>query len=536
VSSKNIKIPTYICFAALFGIVAAAGFTHIDSFDLWWHLKTGEVIASAGQVPRFDIFSYTAAGNEWINHEWLFQIFAWSIYSFAGFKGLIVMKFLLMTALSMIVFKTSQILTKSQPISILLTTLVIIAIADRFMERPFIFSLLFLSFFALKLHMFASGGKERLWILAPVTAIWINMHGGGILAPQIVFAFATGELEGLLAERFFGPSKVATIKAKEVEHIYIVAGLCLLACFITPFGTRTFTFPFEHLQMHHIMQFTQEWLPITDQKFDHIISQLLTRILIPITALSYIVGIRRIRISHLMLSILTALLLLNGRRFSQEFAIINLPIIGYNLAGLPAVFLLSKKIKTTLTWFLAGIMTAFSALALAFGIPGSIVHDIPTGQIGFGITRTSAPFGLIDFLNENNISGRIFNHMATGGLLINERWPNNEVFIDGRTPVYGDEFYRDYVMAFHSDFAFDKLDRKYEFEYLVFPAHDAFALAAFHQRLWQNPKWVLVYANLDNGFIYLRNTERFRGIIATKALASHPVIDIIESNGPLVVK
>ena len=33
--------------------------------DFWWHLRTGQLIAESGQVPRADPFSFTAAGRTW---------------------------------------------------------------------------------------------------------------------------------------------------------------------------------------------------------------------------------------------------------------------------------------------------------------------------------------------------------------------------------------------------------------------------------------------------------------------------------------
>jgi len=35
-----------------------------------WHLRTGQLILEEG-IPRADTFSFTAAGHQWITHEWL---------------------------------------------------------------------------------------------------------------------------------------------------------------------------------------------------------------------------------------------------------------------------------------------------------------------------------------------------------------------------------------------------------------------------------------------------------------------------------
>src|SRR5438094_2698501 len=39
-----------------------------------WHLVTGRYILETGTIPACDLFSFTAAGHEWINYCWLFEV------------------------------------------------------------------------------------------------------------------------------------------------------------------------------------------------------------------------------------------------------------------------------------------------------------------------------------------------------------------------------------------------------------------------------------------------------------------------------
>ncbi|MBK7178833.1 MAG: hypothetical protein IPH82_16920 [Chloroflexi bacterium] len=66
--------------------------------DMWWHLRTGEYILQAG-IPRHDVFSFTVPDHEWLTHEWLSQVFMWSVYRVGGLPGLMVV-FALLTAVS----------------------------------------------------------------------------------------------------------------------------------------------------------------------------------------------------------------------------------------------------------------------------------------------------------------------------------------------------------------------------------------------------------------------------------------------------
>ena len=44
-----------------------------DDPDLWWHLKTGQIIWTTHTIPTRDIFSYTTNHHAWVPHEWLAQ-------------------------------------------------------------------------------------------------------------------------------------------------------------------------------------------------------------------------------------------------------------------------------------------------------------------------------------------------------------------------------------------------------------------------------------------------------------------------------
>jgi hypothetical protein len=79
-----------IFLAVLFlGLFALAARNAADP-DLWWHLKTGQLIVESKSVPHADPFSFTRAGQPWIAHEWLSDVLLYELQSTAGQAGLIV--------------------------------------------------------------------------------------------------------------------------------------------------------------------------------------------------------------------------------------------------------------------------------------------------------------------------------------------------------------------------------------------------------------------------------------------------------------
>src|SRR3989338_10802165 len=64
-----------------FAILIALGFWYVTAKnfdpDLGWHLRVGEQIVNAGEIPRRDTFSHTMPGFEWGDHKWLVDAWLW---------------------------------------------------------------------------------------------------------------------------------------------------------------------------------------------------------------------------------------------------------------------------------------------------------------------------------------------------------------------------------------------------------------------------------------------------------------------------
>src|SRR5215813_14636343 len=73
--------------------------SRFDDPDMWWHLKTGEVIWTTHTIPTTDLFSYTTNHHAWIPHEWLSQVLIYGAYRWGGYSGLMLFLCLCTSAL-----------------------------------------------------------------------------------------------------------------------------------------------------------------------------------------------------------------------------------------------------------------------------------------------------------------------------------------------------------------------------------------------------------------------------------------------------
>ena len=82
----------------LFAPAAALALQRIQSADYWWLLRTGQLIAETGSVPKVDGYTFTVAGERWIDIHWLFQLGLWGLFSLGGHAAIVLGKLALIAA------------------------------------------------------------------------------------------------------------------------------------------------------------------------------------------------------------------------------------------------------------------------------------------------------------------------------------------------------------------------------------------------------------------------------------------------------
>ena len=177
--------------AGLFVLTVFQANIEIKDLDLWLHLGAGKFITQNVFVPNQDVFSCTIAGHPWLNHEWLFQILVYNIYSLFGFDGLIDLQVFIAVA----IFASLLFLgyNKDQQLwQILVLLLTLLVFQTRFTNRPDLFSILFfvIYFAVLAVHFERA---TSVFLLVVLQMLWVNIHGFFIFGPLLVFIFLISE-------------------------------------------------------------------------------------------------------------------------------------------------------------------------------------------------------------------------------------------------------------------------------------------------------------------------------------------------------
>ncbi len=174
-----------------FTILIVYASREVVDLDLWFHLKTGEVIVKTGVIPLHDIFSFTLLGKPWINHEWFFQVLAYLFHSFGPSDGLILMQNIVVIAIFLL-FLFLWLKENNHVFIFVIFYMALLAMAYRFTIRPDIFSLLFITLYLFVLTKFIEKKSKIIWLLPLLQVFWVNMHGFFFTGPLIIFIFLIG--------------------------------------------------------------------------------------------------------------------------------------------------------------------------------------------------------------------------------------------------------------------------------------------------------------------------------------------------------
>jgi len=150
--------------------------------DLWGHLRFGLDLLRSRHVPLADPYSFTQ-DRPWINHEWLSELAMGIAYTLAGVKGLIALKVGIIITGLLIVWRA---LGPLHPlVRAGLTALMAWSSSALWQTvRPQLWTWLFLIILVRVLQT-----RRRMWIIPPLFAVWVNLHGGWIVGAGILTAW-----------------------------------------------------------------------------------------------------------------------------------------------------------------------------------------------------------------------------------------------------------------------------------------------------------------------------------------------------------
>lgn len=455
--------------------LAALALTNKADPDLWMHLRAGALMVMTHDVPRHDLFSFALNGAPWVDHEWLFQLVAFSIFSVLGSAGLIFFKGLIGAETMIFLYRSAAARAESLPVRafvFLFSSAVVVCLG--FTVRPQIFTLLGCAFIVFVLECKKKFLDYAPWILVP----WSWFHGG----------FAAGAvLFGLIA---LGEAINGRPRGKMLANSILAVG----ATAYNPYGFALWGKVVDMLTGPNLSRFIVEWRPFWASGVG------LYRGIIVLFGILLVIAFaaddkRRLNASEWLLAAAGLAASILSVRHLLLLAILAVPVLAL---GFEKLRLRSAKAAEphplVLDLFGGAVCALFAVLAFWVFYEVPVREGVPLGALVYGEKEPgwlTYPKGAVEFLNARGFSGRVWSDATVGGYLV---WHlrGSRVFLDGRTDLYPVDVLTDYASAMAAAPGWEEILARRNPDLLLLPASAPLALAAV-----ASDKWAAFYRDSD---------------------------------------
>ncbi len=474
--------------------VATAQARNLDT-DIWWHLANGRYILDHG-LPSTDVYSFTAVGHVWVVHEWLADVGMFLLYHAVGITGIILLAAAAVASGEFFVYRLLRRGGLGATSAVLLAVILAVASAPSWGPRPQLLNFLFVGVLVLALLRYRRQPGTGVYWLVPFFVLWANLHSGFVVGVGLVLVFWVGEVAQARWQRFASTrgEELPTLQKPELRRLPLVAALGLLAGLLTPGTYRTLGFALGTLSSQRIQSLIVEW---GSPDFHTLPGQALLVILLVMIAGAAGLGrsAARVDVTYLLLGLAGLTLGLTSQRHVPIFAACGAPLVGQLASSLLGG--LGAKPRTTRppTAGLARLNLAIAAILALFGAVYTWTAVSPSA-VDRAISL-SAPVSATEYLLREHPQGQLFNFYNYGGYLVWKAYPTYRVFIDGRTEVYGDDIFDQYLKVEFLNADFEATLDHYRVNTVMISAGDPLRL------LLESRGWRQVHAD-SVALIYVR--------------------------------
>lgn len=384
--------------------------------DIWWHMRNASVLLSTHHFIRHDLYSFTTARQPWINPEWLAEIPYYLAFHFFSERGVFLLAVLLVEIFLAGMMLRCWLRSRDFTSSFFATWIAVILAAINIGPRTILFGWLCFLVELFLLEDFRRG-RDRLWLLPPLFALWINLHGSWLIGYVFFGIFvASGLVQGS-----WGSIEAMRWTRPQLRKLLAAGAISIAALFINPYGWRLVAYPFNMLLHQRLaLAMVDEWRGPSFLGFYGV----LIFVLCAGMALFTLAKRRAWPLHELLFALLALYMGLAHKRFLFLTGMIVCPILAVDLAGV--VFSPYDARKDNKQILNVAIMAAF----LTF----TVIH-IPASRTLHAAEVRYFPVNALPELEANCAGMHTLNRYEWGGYLIwNAR--QTPVFLDTRTDIF----------------------------------------------------------------------------------------------------
>jgi len=488
--------------------------------DFFWHLATGRFVIENKYVPDKDVFGYLTQNDEWIPFEWGWDVISFGLYSLGGYNAILLFRSIIFCLIFLIYFLLLKKFKINSVISIVILFTLLVAIIDRLTPRPHIFTYLF---FVILLYIILSFKYtdrdkylQKLYYLPLIFLIWGNIHLGVLAGGLFLFIFTLSETIIYFKVSKSRKTDILPLSKDHYKKLLVVSVFSAVVLLINPHGFHTYSYAYGHTKMK-LLETINEWQAPFSTGMDFGFVVTLYKIFIFLGIFVLIYAYLKKDVFYALVYIGFAIYSIRAIRLTVDYEII---ITFFIASSLNYYLVYRQKIPIKFNKILNG--NPLKLLISAFFV--FIIIQIPTNKIyeslryyrifGWGINDDFLAMQLYDFMKQNNIKGRPYNHFGTGGGLV---WffPDQKNFLDSRN--LNDRIFGEYNFIMAMKPGFEKKLDEFGVEYVIYLDPDLIRRPEELKRLvtayfCRNADWKLVYWD-DKSMLFLRNIPKYSDLI-----------------------
>jgi hypothetical protein len=392
--------------------------------DLWGHIQYGEDWIHAGEMPRTATHTFSTPDQPWVNHENLFELAVAFGQRTIGGLGLMIFKCLAGLWLLWSMVRTAR----GRGVDCLTAVVAMIPVAwglaEFWLARPQLFSFLCFGLMMLALERaFRNWNSDDtvayrwLWMCVPLMTVWTNSHGGFAAGLCVLIAVLVLRSVELLWRR-------GTAAWPKIGHFSAVCVFAILAVLVNPYG---YELPYWMLvSLSQPRPEVSEWANIFDGGVTAVPFTVLS--LLTLSSL-WLTRQRRDWVELIVLGLI-AVQTLGHVRHLAFFAI----AFGYWMPQ-HVISLWHRLVEWRPTLGQQEPLTRSASrwLSIEIGIVATLLLTLLGYSFAtFGVDRSKYPVSAIEFMAEENISGRLVVTFDWAQYALAALAPSTTVGFDGR--------------------------------------------------------------------------------------------------------
>jgi hypothetical protein len=431
-----------VTFVALFAMAVRVS---IDP-DTWWHLRAGEWMVQNQSILVRDPFSLTRAGQPWIDPGWLSELALYGTYRAFGLAGLNVFTAVMVVIGFVFVWRAMQGRLMLRAFVLLLAASVT---AVYWSARPQIISFALSGLCLFILERSRSGSPRVLWLLAPVMALWANVHGGFAIGLILVGLYAAGEvIDGFLplVSRRQTIGDVWNHQRHTWLRWLLVIAVCCAAVALNPYGPSLLAYPFKTTSIQALQNYIQEW---QSPDFHQLQVQPFLWML-GLCVLAFVTSKRRVQPTEFLLFAVLAYMGFVAGRNIALFGLALAPVVARHADSAIDLLTEGSHPRAELPERFTRWINLTIVMLVILGAAIKVYTPLSDMSIQAAIERQE-PVRAVDFIRENMPAGPLFNEYNWGGYILWSLYPDYPTFVDGRTDLFDDQVLDEYVTAWRGD-------------------------------------------------------------------------------------